>query len=465
MLGAAVRADTGEIVSILDSDLPPEPPRRRDDDSSRILPAAATNFLRQKPRKARSVRGLRREWEVIAGVGYRLTIPDIALRFDLSRVRSKWDETIGLLTVRAQFAGALTVGDDNVLSSADFNLSSLKTRQERARHLDERARAPEIDWLGLVEEFCHRVLAEVERGAPVVQLQRVEVADTLETEFDIANLPLLRRLPTIWFGDGGCGKSYLSLYAAIGLAQSGRNVLYCDWEFAQEDHAMRLRSICGSVPDVPNLFYRRCQRPLDQDVTFLKQAIHQHRIEFLICDSIGFACGGAPEDSDSALRYFSAVRELGSIGSLHIAHINKSEQGDQKPFGSVFWANGARSIWYVKRSDVEAEGADFTVAMMHRKANTGKLQRARAMRLQFVEREVRIFPTEITNHAELSDKLPLWQRIAGTLKQGAMSSALLASELGEKEETVRRTLNRYKKAFVLVSNGSGVNQYGLVHND
>lgn len=449
-------------MSIFDTELPPDPHPRAKEPA--ILPNTASNFLQIKAKKARSVRGLQRKWDVIPGVGYRLQIPDIALRFDLTRVRPKFDETVGLLTVRAQFAGALTVGDDHIVSSADFNLSSLKSRQDRARHLDERARAPEIDWLGLVEELCHRVLDELERGSPVIALQNIEILNVSEPDFDIGGLPLLKRLPTIWFGDGGCGKSYLSLYAAIALAQENMNVLYCDWEFAGEDHAMRLRSLVGPVPHLPNLFYRRCQRPLDQDVTFLKQIIHDKRIDFLICDSIGFACGGAPEDSDSALRYFSAVRELGPIGTLHIAHINKSEQGDQKPFGSVFWSNGARSIWYVKRSDVEAEGSDFTVALMHRKANTGRLQKARAMRVEFLAREVRIFPTEITNHSELSDKLPLWQRIAGQLKSGAMSAELLANELNEKEQTIRRTLNRYKNAFVVLDGGSGVNRYGLAQS-
>ncbi len=432
--------------------------------TAKLLPAKSTDFLRTKPRQPQSVLGIKRDWEVVPGVGYALRIPDLSITFDLTRVRAKFDATCGLLTVRARFAGARTVGDD-IISSADFDLSNMKARQDRARYLHERARADEIDWVGLVEELCQRVLEHEQRGEPIVSLQSIPAPAEATSELEAAGLPVLNRLPTIWFGDGGCGKSYLSLYAAIDLAQQGQNVLYCDWEFASEDHAQRLRQIVGHVPAIPNLFYRRCQTPLAHDVSFLSQAIHQHKISFLICDSVGFACGGKPEDSDSALKYFSAVRALGSIGSLHIAHINKSEQGDQKPFGSVFWSNGARSIWYVKRSEAESGGTgDFTTALYHRKANTGRLQQARAMRFQFVGTEVRIFPTDISNHEDLSDKTSLSERIIGRLKHGSMTAPDLAAELEAKEGSVRRFLNRSKNVVELPS-ATGLIRYGLVAND
>ena len=433
-----------------------------EDDRPKPVVKLPSDFLRTKPRKPGSVVGFQREWRVVAGVGYELKIPDIAVEFTLTRVRARFEEVTGLLTVRAKFAGAKTVGDA-VLSSADFNLSSLRARQERAKHLDERALAPEIDWLGLVEELCHRVLDHEERGEPIVPLHRIQPPEDGSTDMEAGGLPLLRRLPTIWFGDGGCGKSYLSLYAAIDLAQLGENVLYCDWEFAADDHALRLRQLLGPSPSIPNLFYRRCSRPLTHDVNFLKQSIHDYRISFLVCDSVGFACGGAPEESDSALKYFAAVRELGSIGSLHIAHISKAEQGDQKPFGSVFWSNGARSIWYVKRSETEpSDTGDFSVGMVHRKANTGRLQRARALRFSFLSGEVRIFPTDIGNHADLSEHLPIWQRISACLKQGPMTSAALAQEIGAKETSVARILTRHSGVFTKVLSADGIHRFGLV---
>jgi hypothetical protein len=64
---------------------------------------------------------------------------------------------------------------------------------------------------------------------------------------------------------------------------------------------------------------------------------------------------GPPEAADSAADYFRALRTL-NMGSLHIAHVTKAEGGDQKPFGSTFYHNGARSTWFVQRSEDSGDG-------------------------------------------------------------------------------------------------------------
>ena len=95
-----------------------------------------------------------------------------------------------------------------------------------------------------------------------------------------------------------------------------------------------------------------------------------HRIEFLIVDSIAVACGGAPESAELANRFMLALRRL-RVGSLLIAHVNRSETGDQKPFGSAFWANNARSTWFIQRSDEASDERRVTATMFHRKVNIG----------------------------------------------------------------------------------------------
>lgn len=392
------------------------------------------------------------DWEAVPGLGYRLSLPQSGIRFDVTRIRRDHQETVGLLTVRVTFRGARTI-DDNILSSADFNCSGQRSRSERAKFLLERSRAEDIDWMGLLEELCLRVLNAEDVGDPERPLQQVPMDEDAGAEMDAGGLPVLRRHPTIWFGDGGCGKSYLALYAAVDLVQRGERVLYCDWEFAGDDHRRRLHRLLGPVPDLPHLFYRRCDRPLVRDIGRIKEIVAARKITFLVCDSLGFAAEGAPEAAEAATGYFRAMRELGQMGSLHLAHISKAEQGDQKPFGSVFWANGARGTWYLKRTDAEPTGDGLTVGLYHRKSNVGRLRPPFGVRVEFVGTETHIRTTEIGEHDELAAKLPVWQRMHHLLKHGAMPEAELAEMLDAKPASIRVAVSRNKETFLRLDDG------------
>jgi hypothetical protein len=386
--------------------------------------------------------------------GYSLVIADLGIYLDLTRLRRDKQETIGLLRVRVKFRGARTILADGLLSSADFNCSSLRARKERGKHLEDRARTDtNIDWFGILEELCVRVLEAEEVGEEERPLEKVSMSEEHDAEMDAGGLPLLRKHPTIWFGDGGSAKSYLALFAAVALVQAGERVLYCDWEFSGEDHRRRLHRIVGPIPDMPNLLYRRCDRPLNRDVGRIKSILARHRTSFLICDSLGFAADGTPESAEAATNYYKALRELGSIGSLHLAHISKAEEGDKKPFGSVFWANGARATWYMKRTDADPYSDAMTVGFFHRKSNVGRLRSDFGMKLEFVGTETRVFPTEITAHEELAAKLPIWQRMQGLLSEGPKSVAELAESLGAKPDSIRRLSNSHKGGFERTSDG------------
>jgi hypothetical protein len=59
----------------------------------------------------------------------------------------------------------------------------------------------------------------------------------------------------------------------------------------------------------------------------LRRVVRDNNVDYAIYDSIAFACDGRPEDAEVAGRYFRAVREIG-CGSLHIAHVNRSEDNE-----------------------------------------------------------------------------------------------------------------------------------------
>jgi hypothetical protein len=113
---------------------------------------------------------------------------------------------------------------------------------------------------------------------------------------------------------------------------------YADWELSGEDHRERLDRLFGD--DLPTIHYFRCDRPLIDEADRITREARRLSLEYLILDSAGFGTAGPPEAAEHALAYFRAVRQIG-LGSHSLAHINKSETGDQKPFGSSFWHNSA----------------------------------------------------------------------------------------------------------------------------
>ncbi len=437
-------------MSIHDSELPPLNPSSQ----PKILPAKSTDFLklkRPKPLAPGSLRGLTHDWSVIPGVGYRLNIPDIQVTFDVARVRLKFDEVWGLLTVRAQFAGAKIVAD-NVLSMGDFSFSSVSKRHERSREIAERSCEPAIDWRGLVEELSIKVLNHEERGDPEIALADVQRAEKEYTpDIIAAGMPLLRQHPVIWFGDGGAAKSLLALFAAADLAENGHRVLYCDWELTAEEHAERLRRLLGDLTTVRDtLFYRRCNRPFVDDVLPIRDIIAKRNITFLICDSLSFGAKAPIESSESALGYQQALRECGDIGSLHIAHINRSEQAEERPFGSTYWHNMARATWFLKRGEDSPYPNEVTVGCFNKKANLSGLRSPFAMRVTFSKERIEVAPGALTDKM-VEKQLTLKQKIELALENGPLTEDALCEECaaGEKADSVRKTIDRWVKKNTL----------------
>jgi AAA domain len=406
------------------------------------------DFPSEKPEKLRSSGPS--DWLVQPGIGYRLTFPEIQTRLDLTRLKLEDGQTKGLLTVRVWFRGARTL-TDGIVSCAEFNCAVQRGRVERANHLRERTQAADLDWPGLIEELCLRVLEAEENVELESLLWQVPIHAEESHDESAGGLPLLKRNPTIWFGDGGAGKSYLALYAAVDLAQRGHRVLYCDWEFSGEDHRHRLHRLVGPVTDIP-LWYVRCDRPFVREVARLQAIVAKRQIQMLICDSVGFAALGAPEAAEAATGYFQALRALGPLTSLHLAHVNKSEQGDQKPFGSNFWHNGAKSTWYLKRSDDGPCEDAMTVGFYHRKTNTGRRRPAFGVRMEFVGTETRIRPVEL-DEPELAAKTPLWQRLEHTVKRMAQPTKTIADTLEVSEASIRTTVARFPQKFLRLQDG------------
>lgn len=373
-------------------------------------------------------------------------IPNQPIKFIVSRIRRESHELIGELTVICNLPGALTIGDGQ-LSVADMNFSSLTARQARAKFLTQRSQTNgHCDWLGWIENFSQQVIQKEREGDPSIDLRTVPLPPPGD-DLKINGLVMPRRHPTILFGDGGAAKSYTALYIAGMLAKDGLNVAFFDWELEKEDHRIRLGLLFGA--DMPPLRYNKCKRPLIYEIDSLRRTVRDHAIDFAIFDSIAFACDGPPESAEIAGKYFRAVREIG-CGSLHNAHINRSESNDQKPFGSAFWHNGARSTWFVQAD--QEEPTTLRLGFFNRKANLGPLAPAFSCLVSFHPHSTTFDEIDINECPDFAAKQTISQRLYPLLKRGSMPISELATLLDAKENTIYITAKRNRK-FILLNGG------------
>lgn len=367
--------------------------------------------------------------------------------FTVHRLRREHDELHGEVTVETAIAGAQT--NEGMLSIGDLNLSSQRARTERATYLLQRSKDGESDWRGLLDDFAQKVLAAERNGQPAVDLRTLPRPEP-DDVFDVEGFCLPRRHPSILFGDGGAAKSYLLLYYLGYLARRGFRVALFDWELCGEDHRDRLERLFG--PEMPAIAYAKCEKPLHYEQDRLRRLCRELSIDYAGYDSVAFACDGPPEAAEVAGRYFRAVRRIGP-GSLHVAHVNKSDTGDQKPFGSTFWHNGARSTWFAKRTEANP-GAKIEIGLYNRKANLGPLLSAVGFELDFSAESTQIRRISVSRVPELASKLPIRQRITDVLRGGALSAGEIAERIDEDVESVRRTVRRWDKQFARLKDGT-----------
>lgn len=378
---------------------------------------------------------------------YRLVVPDTSITIEVDRLRRESNELVGELSVKCTLPGARTF--DGALSIADFNLSSARARTDRAKLLAGRACADGLDWVGFLEEFCQRVLAAERKGQPAVDLRTIEKPGP-DDALHIEGLTLPRRHPAILFGDGGACKSYLGLYLAGCLAQQGLSVGLFDWELCASDHRDRLERLFG--PIMPRIWYARCERPLFYEADRLQRIARGESLDYVLYDSIVFACDGPPESAEVAGRYFRACRQIG-VGSLHVAHVTKTDGADQKPFGSTFFHNGARATWNIKIADESPTGDRINLGLFARKANLGRLPHPTGFNFEFSSDRTFVSGSNPADTPDLAEHMTVRERMMHLLRGGALSVDDVAKEIEATPASVYKTVQRHGRLFTLLEGG------------
>jgi hypothetical protein len=388
---------------------------------------------------------------------------DGAISFIVDHVRRERHYLIGEVEVRCYLAGARTYGDGrDTLLISHLNLSSARAKQDFGRLLADRARTSDVDWVGHLEDCSQRIWLEDRRGSPAVPLHEVPRPNA-DAAIDVLGFRLLRHHPQMLFSPGGTGKSLLASAIIGELGKRGIRTLLLDWEM--DGGEQRLRADALGLP--PTVLYQRCDQPLDVLAEAIRRTVLEQQVGFLLIDSVAPACTGRVEDAEVAIEFFKALRRIGTMGTLAIAH-TRAEDGEQRPFGSVFWHNLARSTWFLKRVS-ESASDSIILGVYHRKANFGPLRPAFGLEIRLdapdgTLENATVVRTDITDVTELAKGLPAWQRIRHALRHQPKTQVELAEECDVSVEAVKKAFQRDGgRLFTLVpKTADGVQRWALV---
>jgi len=413
-----------------------------------------------QPPKSQAVR--ERKFSILGDGHFEYTLTPAGIVFEVAHLRRESRNLVGELTVKVNgnFPEARTIRD-GVLLWGDMNFSAVETRSRRAKLLSERSQASQLDWHGYLEDFAYQLFEREKKGHPSVVLADVEVPLDYDPEILIGKFPLLRELPMVLFGDNASGKSYFAMWLAASLALQGVPVLYADWEFAATAHKQRLQKLFAPMPK--NLRYVRCDRPLKDELDHISMEITKHHCGYLICDSIGWALDGPAESQEAAATYFRATRQL-KIGSMHIAHIPKPQEGAaRKPeiFGSTFFRAGARSAWFVEKA-TENPAGELRIGLHQRKNQDGLDGASLGYSIHFDNNRTWLESVDINSVDELAAQLPLLTRVKRFIREnGAKNVKELSEELDATQATIRALLSKHKSQFLRVNGKVAIRTDGL----
>lgn len=401
-----------------------------------------------------------------AGLGYALSLPDVATELRVGQVSRSRGELTGELTVSCALPAIAS--QTGHIFRGRFNFSSSQTRGTMAKHLASRTNGAGIDWPEILERFCVAVLTAEAEGQPFVRVGRMpqRIAERFLVE---PLLPLGKT--TILFGDGGVGKSYLAVGLAVtvetgddvipGFTPAARMpVLYLDWESDRADLDERLKAVCaGAGVDAIEITYRRCIGPLRTQLEAVAQQVTAESVGFVVVDSVGMAMGTSSETSadsnQGAIELFEALGELGAgretgVTVLAIDHVSKEaagrEAGAGKPYGSGYKAFLARSTWELRQGKEKDADGTMHLGLYHRKANTSR--ELAPIGLKYVNEDGRsvYWQREDITEETLEKGLSQSARINAALRDGGpMTDAELADYTGIDVNSLRVALSRGHK--------------------
>lgn len=388
--------------------------------------------------------------------GWRFKVGNVT--FDFQDVEEKRGEIRGEIYL---YRGTKLVDFDT-----NFNLGSSRIRTTFSNRWAGMIQGFPYEWGPTVDQMC----------ATIVQAER---------ELDESRplgIPMIRRDEpyhfwplvreggcSLLFGDGGSGKSFISLWIAMALGadcpvpdpcevRKPSKVLYLDWEADWETHnsrMLRLAEGAGIIPPTPaTIEWLHMDQPLVDRVRAIRRKMDDVGADVVIHDSVSWAAGGSLLDDDIARSYLQAVRRIGGT-HLAIAHVSadtaKNGFRGAHAFGSRFWHHGPRLTTYVRRGD------NGTIAFLRQKANNdAPIPDAWGLRFEWDGKDgpISVYGAKVSESPDLVGLKPDVERILDLLVDGdELSSSAISIAMGGMRQDHINAMLRADSRFVCKPGG------------
>jgi hypothetical protein len=229
--------------------------------------------------------------------------------------------------------------------------------------------------------------------------------------------------------------------------------LVLDWDSDAEEWNDGLARIAAGIGrEMRPVLYRRCRRPLDEQVDKLAEIITREEIGFVVIDhaEAASASRSAGESYEQrADRLFAAIGELGEVTSLLLDHVTgedvrSSDRIARKAIGSVMKLNKSRAAYYLAREQSPLPGR-VEVVLHNIKMNDGPRLQPYSYLIEYDGEDgpIRFKRTDLQS-PELVRQLSQPEQMRHHLRGGALTTQQLAELMDTTDKQVRALLSRDK---------------------
>lgn len=353
---------------------------------------------------------------------------------------------------------------------------------------------PEYNWERLFGEIKAMTFAAIDEAIPRVSLAEAALQRKARPPYLLKPFVASSGV-SVFYGDGGTGKSVLSLVMALEVStgaviisdqrsfQTGP-VIYADYEDEHDEHANRLAAICrgqGIELEEVEIEHMALVGKVATEAKRLRQAVYDTKAKLIILDSIGMGRGGDALGPEDTIRMFRALRGLGCpvLAIDHVSKESKSRKSSPDPYGSIYTRNSSRMAWHVEQRAPRLGDPWEYLVFTHTKANHVRRQAPRYLKVRYVNalaetgdgeavEMVHSITYEQTDVAGLPEAPPkkgeepekritLLDEIEAALftADAPMTVRELSDNLGRGEGTIRKTCHRGVEQGRLVADGDG----------